>query len=913
MAFLIRKLYILFILISFGCFSQKQKTDSLQYYYTKGKTFFYSNQDSVYKYYNHAKRIAKNTNNIEYLLTLNIYESWCANYFYNYSKMKENITSLNNIFNKYQKDIPHKNYYLSQIYYTKGLYNYEIFKPNTATKHFKQALNYYNKSNDANIKDALKKTYIECNNFLGKLADDEQKHFLSKEYYEENIRFLKKKKLNRQLINTLSLLANNYRLNDSVSKAVKTTKKILSSIKKNSKPNTNRLISLYSNLVDDYINLSKVDSAKYYLSFLKKSLPENHTFLYRYNLSKSKIYETENNYKLAEKELKTVLELKLQQWKNKANYEIAEIYYKLGNLHLKFNHYKNAIDNYNITLKQLSILPKTTLNRVLEFKVLKQISYTELFINKPKNSLRFTQNAINVLDSLKPSFKTTKDKLFLIENAFTVFENGIKACFELHNKTFDKTYINTAFTFIEKSRSTLLLESLLATKATNFVNIPDELTEREQQLKAQITQLEKKINRSPTDQLKNELFEANQNSIELIKNIETNYPSYYNLKYNNKVTSLKEIQKSLSKKQAVITFFYGNKAIYKIVIFNDNTQIYKTPINEELETIISDYQKKIGNPETKIDDLKTTANKLFLNFLEPIKNLNSKTELTIFPDGLLNYIPFGSLVDNNNQYLIESKTIRYSNSATLLSELNQKNSTNNLLAFAPSFKGETIDVTNRSKLLPLPHNAKEVRKIATYFKTKAFVKNQATLQNFIKNEQNFSMLHLATHAVFDDKNPEYSYLAFTAEKNKDNLLYVSDIYNTKLNVDLVTLSACETGIGDLKRGEGFIGLSRSFYYAGAKSLASTLWKINDASTATLMDDFYKNLSEGKDKAKALQQAKIKFLNENKDNALAHPYYWSGFILSGNNQPLTSANYWLYILGGFIMVTLLFFLFRRKSA
>ena len=96
-------------------------------------------------------------------------------------------------------------------------------------------------------------------------------------------------------------------------------------------------------------------------------------------------------------------------------------------------------------------------------------------------------------------------------------------------------------------------------------------------------------------------------------------------------------------------------------------------------------------------------------------------------------------------------------------------------------------------------------------------------------------------------------MAFQPDGNS-NLLYVSDLYNLNSNTSLVTLSACESGIGDLKRGEGFISLARGFYFSGAKSIASTLWKINDGSSLKIMEAFYKNLSEGDDKNVALQKA-----------------------------------------------------------
>ncbi len=127
------------------------------------------------------------------------------------------------------------------------------------------------------------------------------------------------------------------------------------------------------------------------------------------------------------------------------------------------------------------------------------------------------------------------------------------------------------------------------------------------------------------------------------------------------------------------------------------------------------------------------------------------------------------------------------------------------------------------------------------------------------------------------------------------------------------LSACESGIGDLKCGEGLLSLARGFYFSGAQSISSTLWKINDASSAALMSDFYKNLSKGQPKDLALQQAKLTFVKQNKDNALSHPYYWSAFVISGNTEPLTSTHYWLWIIAGILLIVILGILLKKKNS
>jgi CHAT domain-containing protein len=145
--------------------------------------------------------------------------------------------------------------------------------------------------------------------------------------------------------------------------------------------------------------------------------------------------------------------------------------------------------------------------------------------------------------------------------------------------------------------------------------------------------------------------------------------------------------------------------------------------------------------------------------------------------------------------------------------------------------------------------------------------------------KDYQIIHFACHGFLDEKFPFRSALVLSlyGDKEEDGFLQVREIYNLRLNAELVVLSACQTGKGSLEKGEGILGLPRIFFYAGAKSVLSTLWKINDKSTSLFMDYFYSFLAEGNELNQALRLAKMKMLN----SKFSHPFYWAGFILSGN--------------------------------
>ena len=163
-----------------------------------------------------------------------------------------------------------------------------------------------------------------------------------------------------------------------------------------------------------------------------------------------------------------------------------------------------------------------------------------------------------------------------------------------------------------------------------------------------------------------------------------------------------------------------------------------------------------------------------------------------------------------------------------------------------------------------------------------FVNSDATEQKFYDVAGDYRMVHLSTHGVADARQGDYSYLAFAEQKDsiENEFLYVRDIYNTQLNADLVFLSACETAQGELQRGEGIISLARAFAYAGAKSIITTLWQVDDAATKDISIDFYKNLKKGFSKDVAQRNAKLRHIKTAK-SAQKYPFFWAAMIGIGD--------------------------------
>ena len=221
----------------------------------------------------------------------------------------------------------------------------------------------------------------------------------------------------------------------------------------------------------------------------------------------------------------------------------------------------------------------------------------------------------------------------------------------------------------------------------------------------------------------------------------------------------------------------------------------------------------------------------------------------------------------------------------------------------------------RSELSKLPGALNEVNALSDILDNQAFINQEATETNFRKNAQDYGMIHLATHAIVDENSAESARLVFNleADSTNDGYLYPHEIYNLELNAQLVTLSACNTGFGKIKKGEGVMSLSRAFAYAGVPATVVSLWPASDKSTPELMKYFYQNLTDGQAKDIALNNARKQYLSTATGKA-RHPFYWGGFVLIGDNTPIKKGvNMLLWfvpmIIGVFAMFAL--FAFRGK--
>jgi len=231
-------------------------------------------------------------------------------------------------------------------------------------------------------------------------------------------------------------------------------------------------------------------------------------------------------------------------------------------------------------------------------------------------------------------------------------------------------------------------------------------------------------------------------------------------------------------------------------------------------------------------------------------------------------LPFHAL-RMDNRYLIETHAISYAPSATVLKYCWGK-STRFSSQHPYSGKSLLVGVPDER----ISHVTTEIQSLSKIFKdADVLLGDQATFERVSQAASTCDVFHLAAHGLFRPEAPLLSCIHLA-----DQWLAVQDIYNLDLNATLVTLSACETGLGHDTGGDDLVGLVRGFLYAGAASLIVSLWTVGDESMTHLMENFYSRWLAGMSKVEALRQAQIAMLTE-----YEHPYYWSPLILVGSER------------------------------
>lgn len=464
---------------------------------------------------------------------------------------------------------------------------------------------------------------------------------------------------------------------------------------------------------------------------------------------------------------------------------------------------------------------------------------------------------------------------------------------------------------IEENASKTIWNKFLNSQQRKHLDIPDSILQKEDDLLAELyfykkqLYLNKETDKEKINSFKEKLLSIT-NEIEETENwYKKNYPKYYNQKL--KTLDIEALKQKLNAYQKVIKYVFSKENIFAFVITKETSKLVSIGDKISLLKKIKPFVRMLNSPNIEGYNQKAKeVYQILLSKTELVKN----QELIFIQEDLLNYIPMEALIDENGKYIVENHKVSYAPSLLLWNEqINAKKSRKSKLGiYAPTYQKHRERNPKRNDSTALIGASTEASKIAKIFKAESFTGSEANKKKFLKNASNYNMLHLAMHSSFNNIDSEFSSLVFSPQE-KDNKLFISELYNMSLNADLAVLSACNTGSGELKNGEGLVNISRAFTYAGVPSLVASLWAVPDVETSEIMISFYEELKQGKSKNEALQIAKLNFLNNTEYDALKHPYYWAGFVVSGDISPVnTSIDFWWF---SFILLGIVIIIFRKK--
>ncbi len=595
---------------------------------------------------------------------------------------------------------------------------------------------------------------------------------------------------------------------------------------------------------------------------------------------------------------------------------IGIVYFNQGNYLESTKYYQKAID-LALEIKGGQILWEAYLELAKAYSKQKEF----------KKALRSYKNSISIIENIRSQIKLEELKASYLgtDKRIMAYHNLIDLLVGLHKAEPEKGYDHQAFNYLERAKARAFLDRLEISQVNISNGIDYKLLNQEKELMKDISKLYTKLlatslSTKEKDNIQEEL-KILENRLETLKReIRSKSPVYAGLRYPQIVTYEITQKEILKKKTAFFAYSVGEENSYLFVITKSGLKIFSIPPKDLLQKQVKDYLKNITDKDNKNLQLGYV---LFCNIVKP--GLEKDVDNLIFiPDDILHFLPFEALItsDEKKDWLIEDYKISYIPSISSLREITlRKKSTKgkpekDILALGDPSYGQLEAEENGGDVFQnfysssafnfsrLKYSGYEIQRISKLFKKKRrkiLQRDEATEEQLKEhNLSDYKIIHFATHSLVDDKKPARSSIILSLDEDpeEDGFLQMREVYNLRLNSDLVVLSACQTGLGQFIKGEGIEGLNRAFFYSGASSVLMSLWSVNDQASSQLMERFYYHLRTAEPILSALRQAKLEMISS---DTLSHPYYWAGFIVSGYaNKVIFPRTLHKWILFGFFI-------------
>ncbi|MGB3546502.1 MAG: CHAT domain-containing protein [Saprospiraceae bacterium] len=612
----------------------------------------------------------------------------------------------------------------------------------------------------------------------------------------------------------------------------------------------------------------------------------------------------------------------------------GDSYYIYGNILSKLNRPAEAESAY--TEARCLVFPELPTDRlplIQEIPAARHYFAANLFMDyghhllrheQPDDALEAYELSWSLLDSMRVDLKDDQSQRLIATKLEPTYAGALDALYQLYTRAGnDPALAERAFQLAERFRAAALLQAL-ATRA-------DRRSAEELDLRLRIADLERRTRETESDadlELSDELVRSRLK----LEKLAAERPAAPQLPE----LDLPALQAYLAgRNETLLAYAFGRERGY--VFRLDGNSLSWHPLGErkaladqitrlrESLTASAYAEVSLRDPaeQGRLDTAYTNAaHGLYATWLAPALAGTAPEHLLILPAGELGYLPFGALltapaappVDYSAlPYLDRGRQVRYGYSARTLTQPpaahDHAPEHDRVLALAPGFPAGGTESTllrglrEGGRLMRLAYSRPEVVEIASLLPTDTFFDGAANRACFLDRAPNYRVLHLSSHALVDERATDFSFIAFNQETdslNRDELLYVNDLYALPLRADLAVLSACETGLGEAVAGEGVVSLARAFAYAGVGATVTTLWGVNDRATQHLVVDFYRRLAAREDKPAALAAATEK---ARAGGEYMHPFYWSGLVLYGRPEAvnLGGNNGWYWWLGGGLLL------------
>lgn len=594
-------------------------------------------------------------------------------------------------------------------------------------------------------------------------------------------------------------------------------------------------------------------------------------------------------------------------------------------------------------LKQAeSLLQANTLVVRIERLELRELQVKTLIAqDKPEAALAKIGQADQEIEHILPRLQEREARLTLKETAHYLYLKGVAICYQLYQETKAQSWLAQAFQYAESAKATVLYQEMheLALQQKGLIpqriaQLESDIRSRDQYLTNQLLELQngKEVDSEDIASVKSALLRTRIQTDSLFSVLENDYPQYYQLRVKAPRLDLAFIQSQLHQEQSLVEYLVDEDQVWVFVIGADKVDLLPLRGTLGLASLVDQLRNSLSatnQGESSHQKYLSTANELYNLLVKPIEAA-VKSEVILIPDDILSYLPFECLLSepadfqqatHQLAFWLKDKTISYAYSASLWAQgRNQRRfAPKGLLAVAPIFKATQSEIaSNRGDYLgPLLASRSEAQSIAQIWNGETLLDTMASVQNFEAVASQYQIIHLATHGKILDEVAGRSFLAFYGQDDTLRLgervypqvqaLYLADLFSLRLHSDLVVLSACETGLGKLYKGEGVASLAKGFTYAGAGSILNTLWSVSDEGSKILMERFYYHLHQSHSRSAALRLAKLDLIQSRPE--FSKPFYWAGYILVGDEREIMpqsqgrSIVYLLVLIGGALILGL----------